>query len=182
MDIYSFIAVALALSSDAFGAALCIGSRKEASRKIKVMLAVSFSIFLFLFTLIGSFSGFLLSTYVTPISPLVGGALIFFAGLLKIRDAMEEREERYSLKPAVILVFALFAGINAFIVGFTSLYKVSSAGVILSAVFIGAVSLLMSFAALYQGKNLKKPGQTRKYADYAGGAILLLCGIKMFFG
>lgn len=182
MDIYSFFAVALALSSDAFGTALCIGSRKEASTKIKVMLAGSFSLFLFLFTLIGAAAGFLLSTYVTHISPLVGGALIFFAGLLKIRDAMEERDERYSLKPAVILVFALFAGFNAFIIGFTSLYKVSIAGVIMSAAFVGAVALLMSTAAFYLGKNLKKPGQTRKYADYAGGAIFLFCGIKMFFG
>ncbi|MHC1719482.1 MAG: manganese efflux pump MntP family protein [Clostridiaceae bacterium] len=183
MDFYSLFIVALALSLDAFGVALCVGLNDGAERKMKIMLAGSFGFFQFLFSLTGALAGFVVITYVTAMSSLVGGALVSFVGLLMLKEGMEKKEECYKLKPAMIIVLGVSVSIDALVIGFTTLYNISGIGPILSnTIFIGLVSLLMSFLAFYLAKHLKKIDLVSRYADYIGGVILVLFGIKMMFG
>jgi manganese efflux pump family protein len=180
MDFYSLFVIALALSLDAFGVALCIGLNKGSTGSIKTMVAASFGFFQFLFSLIGALAGFMFTTYITSVPSIIGGAVICVVGFMMLKEGREEKEECYVLKPAMILVLGVSVSIDALVVGFTAFNNISSTGSIMfSTLFIGVVSLIMSFIAFYLSKHLNKIDIVSKYADYIGGVILVLFGIKM---
>lgn len=180
MDFYSLFAIALALSLDAFGVALCIGLNKGTTTSIKTMVASSFGFFQFLFSLIGALAGFMFTTYITSVPTIIGGALISIVGLMMLKEGMEEKEECVILKPGMIVVLGVSVSIDALVIGFTAFNNISStASIMFSTLFIGVVSVVMSFVAFYLSRHLHKIDIVSKYADYIGGVILVLFGIKM---
>ena len=68
MDIYPLFTIALALSLDAFGVALCIGLNNQTKLANKIGFIISFGLFQFLFSYIGAYAGFLFNTYVATIA------------------------------------------------------------------------------------------------------------------
>jgi len=180
MDFYSLFAIALALSLDAFGVALCIGLNKGTTTSIKTMVASSFGFFQFLFSLIGALAGFMFTTYITSVPTIIGGALISIVGFMMLKEGMEEKEECVILKPGMIVVLGVSVSIDALVIGFTAFNNISStASIMFSTLFIGVVSVVMSFVAFYLSRHLHKIDIVSKYADYIGGVILVLFGIKM---
>ncbi|HSN58511.1 MAG TPA: manganese efflux pump [Clostridiaceae bacterium] len=180
MDFYSLFAIALALSLDAFGVALCIGLNKGTTTSIKTMVASSFGFFQFLFSLIGALAGFMFTTYITSVPTIIGGALISIVGVMMLKEGMEEKEECVILKPGMIVVLGVSVSIDALVIGFTAFNNISStASIMFSTLFIGVVSVVMSFVAFYLSRHLHKIDIVSKYADYIGGVILVLFGIKM---
>jgi len=182
MDFYSLFVIALALSLDAFGVALCIGLNKGTTAAAKAMVATSFGFFQFLFSLAGALAGFVFTTYITSVPSIIGGAVVSFVGIMMLKEGREEKEECYILKPAMIAVLGVSVSIDALVIGFTALSSVQGASAVLfDTLFIGAVSFVMSFIAFYLSKHLHKIDLVSRYADYIGGVILVLFGMKMMF-
>lgn len=180
MDFYSLFVIAIALSLDAFGVALCIGLNKGTTPAIKTMVASSFGFFQFFFCLIGALAGFVFTIYITSVPTIIGGALVSVVGFMILKEGREEKEECYVLKPGMIVVLGMSVSIDALVIGFTALNNISStASVMFSTLFIGVVSVVMSFVAFYLSRHLHKIDVVSKYADYIGGVILVLFGIKM---
>lgn len=182
MDFYALLIIALALSMDAFGVALSIGLNSAVEIKMKIFLAGSFGFFQFFFALIGALAGLAFTAYVAALPSIAGGVLIAIVGVMMFKEGMGKKEEKNIFKPVMILILGISVSIDALVIGFTVLNGIYAVGIIFSsALFIGIVSLLMSAAAFWLAKHLINIELVGRYADYIGGVILILFGMKMIF-
>lgn len=182
MSFYSLFLIAIALSLDAFGVALCIGLNRGISRNNKVLFVASFGFFQFLFSIIGAYAGFLFNTYIASVPQIIGGALITIVGIMMLKEGLESKEECPLIRPGMFIILGVSVSIDAMVIGFTVLNNIASNLVILkNTLFIGVITLIMSSIAFIIAKYLNRIGLVSKYADYIGGVILVIFGIKMMF-
>ena len=180
MNFYSLFAIALALSLDAFGVALCVGLNKGTTLKLKVMVVTSSAFFQFLFSLIGVYAGFIFTTYVASMPRIVGGAIIGVVGVMMLKEGLTKKDKCYVLKPWTIIVLGISVSIDAMVIGFTAFNNVKGfVSIFMNTWFIGLVTLAVTSLAFVLSKHLRKIEIVSKYADYIGGTILILFGIKM---
>lgn len=180
MSFYSLFSIAIALSLDAFGVAVCIGLNNQVRRNNKYLFAVSFGFFQFLFSLIGAYAGFLFNIYIASMPEVVGGIVIALVGGMMIKEGIENQGECPLIKTSMYFVLGMSVSIDAAVVGFTAFHEITSMAVRLSdTIFIGAVTLVMSLGAFFLARYLKKIDYVGKYADYLGGIILIIFGLKM---
>ncbi|BDR63416.1 manganese efflux pump MntP [Clostridium tetani] len=182
MDFYSLFLIAIALSLDAFGVALCIGLNNNVDLKYKSSCAIYFGFFQFLFAIIGGYAGFLFNKYIATMPQIVGGVVICIVGIIMIKEGIENEDSCKILKPGMNIILGISVSIDAMVVGFTALNKIQSGLLILrDTLFIGIVTLFVSILAFITSKYLKKIDVIGKYADYIGGIILIFFGLKMIF-
>lgn len=182
MSFYILLSIAVALSLDAFGVAICIGLNNQVKRNHKFLFAASFAFFQFLFSLIGAYIGLLFNTYIASIPQLIGGIVIALVGVLMIKEGYENKGECPLIKPSMYFVLGMSVSIDAMVIGFTALSNINNVIVMISdTVIIGLVTLIMSLTAFFVARYLKRIDAIGKYADYLGGIILILFGIKMIF-
>lgn len=182
LSLYSLFLISLALSLDAFGVAICIGLNGNVMRKKKLGFAFSFGFFQFLFALIGSYAGFLFNTYIAAVPGIIGGMVIAIVGIMMIKEGFENKGECPLLKPKMYVVLGVSVSIDAMVIGFTVLNNITDYYAILRhTIFIGVITLIMSTLAFLIARYLRKIESVSKYADYLGGIILILFGLKMIF-
>ena len=79
-------------------------------------------------------------------------------------------------------ILGISVSIDALVVGFTALNgSLDAARLLQDTGIIGLVTLILSLMAFYLGRYAKRITIVAKYADYIGGAILILFGMKMMF-
>lgn len=182
MSIYLLFLVAVALSLDAFGVALSIGFNDAVNGKNRLGFAVSFGFFQFLLTFIGAYAGFIFNTYIVTIPQVIGGTIISIVGVLMIKDGFEKKRESILLSFKMYLILGISVSIDAAVVGFTMFNKINSNYIIiLQSVFIGIITFALSNIGFLVAKFLRRIEIIKRYANYIGGIILVLFGIKMMF-
>ena len=181
MDIYPLFTIALALSLDAFGIALCIGLNNQTKFKNKVGFTISFAFFQFLLSYIGAYAGFLFNTYVASMPTIIGGMIISFVGVVMIKEGFENKGKCPLIKPKMYFILGVSVSIDAMVVGFTVLNNITKVILLKDTLFIGGITLVMVTMAFIMSKYLKKIEVVSKYADYIGGIILIFFGLKMMF-
>lgn len=182
MVFHSLFIIAMALSLDAFGVALCIGLNNNVKTKDKVLFAGSFGFFQFLFAILGAYTGFLFNRYIASVPSIIGGALIAIVGIMMLKEGFENKDECPVIKPGMVIILGISVSIDAMVIGFTTLHSVGNKFVIFNnTIFIGAVTLIVASIAFFIAKYLKRIEIISKYADYIGGIILVIFGIKMMF-
>ena len=99
-----------------------------------------------------------------------------------INDGMEHKEQCILFSPKMYIILGASVSIDALVVGFTALGTRKSYSLIFGyTMVIGTVTLIMSALAFVIAKHLKKLSIVARFADYIGGIILILFGIKMMF-
>lgn len=182
MNFISLIFISLALSLDAFGVALCIGLNNQVKRENKIKFALSFGFFQFLFAMIGAYGGFLFSTYIAAIPNVIGGLIISIVGIMMFKEGYNNQGDCPLLNPKMYIIIGISVSIDAMVIGFTTLNNISSSYDILkNTLFIGITTFIMSILAFIISRYLKKIQLLEKYANFIGGIILILFGIKMMF-
>ena len=181
MDIYPLFTIALALSLDAFGVALCIGLNDKTKLANKVGFIISFGLFQFLFSYIGAYAGFLFNTYVATLPSIIGGVIISFVGVVMVKEGIEKEGKCPLLKPKMYFILGVSVSIDAMVVGFTVLNNITKVILFQNTLFIGVITLIMSTLAFIISRYLKKIEVIGGYADYIGGIILIIFGLKMMF-
>lgn len=182
MRFYSLFLIAVALSLDAFGVSLCVGLNRMATRKYKALCILSFGFFQFLFSIAGAYAGFLFNTYIVSVPKVIGGIVITLVGILMIKEGLENKEECALVKPGMWIILGVSVSIDAMVVGFTALNNIISGYMILKdTLFIGLITVINCIFAFIIAKYLKKIEIIGKYADYIGGIILIIFGLKMVF-
>lgn len=182
MEFYSLLLIAVALSLDAFGVALSIGLNPSIKFINKVLFSFSFGFFQFLFSFVGSYAGIYFTKYIRNLPEVIGGIVVAIVGVLMIKEGMEEKEECLLFTPKMYIVLGASVSIDALVIGFTAFNDInSSALVLLYTIFIGIVSFIITGFAFNISKHLKKISVIARYADYIGGIILVLFGMKMMF-
>lgn len=182
MRFYDVSIIAIALSLDAFGVALSVGLEGQLKLKNKMLFAFSFGFFQFLFSISGAYAGIFFNTYVAALPQVIGGALISIVGVLMIKEGFNKKDKNILLNSKMYFVLGISVSINALVVGFTAFNKLTSNLLILEyTVYIGIVTFLISAGGFLIAKYLRKIDIISKYADYIGGIILLIFGIRMMF-
>lgn len=182
MDFYQIVIIALALSLDAFGVALSIGLNCKVKTLNKFYFCLSFGFFQFLFSFIGAYAGVIFSTYVAAIPNIIGGMIIAIVGVMMIKEGLENKEECILLKPKMYVILGISVSIDALVVGFTALNMITSLVELTKyTLFVGIITLILTIIAFFISRFLHHIQFVCKYADYIGGTILIMFGLKMMF-
>ena len=184
MNFLSVLIIAIALSLDAFGVALSLGIAKGINNSQIVLMSLSFGFFQYLMSFIGGIFGVYILSFLGGFPKVLGGAVISVVGLVMFIEGFKEDQptENIVIKAKMFIVLGVSVSIDALVVGLSAL---GSSGdnkfVFLASLIIGIVSFINSIIAFIIGRFLREIKVIEKYAEFIGGIILMLMGIKMMF-
>ena len=172
--------ISVSVAMDAFAVSIGKGLTVTRVRPVDVIkTALWFGGFQALFPLLGFFAANTFSKYVTAVDHWIIFALLAFIGGNMIREAFGEEEEN-SRETAQfdwrhMLPLAVACSIDAFAVGVS--FAFMQVNIWFSVIVIGVVTGAFSAAGLYIGRVFGARWQ--KPAQIAGGAVLVLIGLKV---
>ena len=172
--------ISVSVAMDAFAISIGKGLTVTRVRPVDVIkTALWFGGFQALFPLLGFFAANTFSKYVTAVDHWIIFALLAFIGGNMIREAFGEEEEN-SRETAQfdwrhMLPLAVACSIDAFAVGVS--FAFMQVNIWFSVIVIGVVTGAFSAAGLYIGRVFGARWQ--KPAQIAGGAVLVLIGLKV---
>ena len=172
--------ISVSVAMDAFAVSIGKGLTVTRVRPVDVIkTALWFGGFQALFPLLGFFAANTFTKYVTAVDHWINFALLAFIGGNMIREAFGEEEEN-SRETAQfdwrhMLPLAVACSIDAFAVGVS--FAFMQVNIWFSVIVIGVVTGAFSAAGLYIGRVFGARWQ--KPAQIAGGAVLVLIGLKV---
>ena len=170
MEFVTIFLIAVSLAMDAFAVSISNGvSVKGFGKKEAATQGLYFGGFQFLMPVIGWFLGSSVKTYIESVDHWIAFVLLAIIGGNMIRESFGDDEEESGqsvLTAKVLLLQAVATSIDALAVGIWW-----AAGI------IGVVSFVLSFCGGMLGKGLGNFLQAK--AEFAGGAVLILIGIKI---
>ncbi|KSV57977.1 manganese efflux pump MntP family protein [Acetivibrio ethanolgignens] len=178
MDLFTLFTLAVGLSMDAFAVAICKGlALRKFSLKNAAIVGLWFGGFQGLMPLIGYILGVQFKSRITAIDHWIAFFLLGFIGVNMIKEAMSREEEPAdaSLSAKNMLLLAIATSIDALAVGVT--FAFLSVQIISAVSFIGVTTLLLSIVGVKVGSVFGT--RYRSKAEFAGGIILILLGIKI---
>ncbi|OPJ58996.1 manganese efflux pump MntP family protein [Clostridium oryzae] len=182
MNIIDLFVIALALSLDAFAVAVSLGLSPNIKTRNEIMFSLSFGFFQFLLSYIGSYLGGYVERNIISVPEVFGGGIIALIGVIMIKEGMDTKKQFILFSFKMYIILGISVSIDALVVGFSSFHHITSTYLtLLYTVFIGLVTLLMCFEAFILSKYLKKISIIAEYAEYIGGIILIVFGIKFMF-
>lgn len=182
MGIGELLLLALGVSMDAFAVSVCKGlCVKKATIKESAICGVWFGGFQAMMPLIGFFLGTLFAAAIQKIDHWVAFGLLTIIGISMLKEAFEKEEvvcdvnsTDFSFK--TMFVMAVATSIDALAVGVT-LAMTDNVNIYLAVLLIGAFTFLMSALGVKIGNVFGS--RFEKKAQFAGGAILILLGLKI---
>lgn len=182
MEVEELFFLGLALSLDAFGVILCIGINKGIILKSIMIFVFSFGFFQFFLSFLGGYMGIIFNKYIFPIPTIVGGLIIIIVGILMIVEGVKQKEKSIFLNKSMYFILGISVSIDALVIGFTTLTYISDLFYLfMSSLFIGLITAIICSLGVILSKYIKKISIISSYADYIGGIILILFGLKMLF-
>ncbi len=191
MGIWELLLIAVAVSMDAFAVGMADGMYEPAMSFPKHMaIAFAFGFFQFMMPVVGYYAGTAFAELVQRIAPwlafvllgiLGGKSVISYALGQRSAPAARERGRGKTLGAAALFAQAVATSIDALAVGVTLLAAEKEAGLplhaVLCALLIGMVTFGFSAVAVRIGAKAGDRFAAR--AELAGGAILVLIGLKL---
>jgi len=188
MGLITLLLLAVGLSMDAFAVSVCKGlAMPKASIKGCLICGLWFGGFQALMPIIGYLLGSRFEKYIESIAPWVAFALLALIGINMIREAMSKDEEKAEagLDIKTMFLMAVATSIDALAVGITFAMvpvKLIAAGsatanAMLAAVLIGITTFIFSFVGVKVGNLFGIKYKSK--AEFAGGLILILLGVKI---
>ena len=182
MSIYYVVIIGIALAMDAFGVSVGVGLNPIFKRNNKLKFIVSFAFFQFLFTFVGGIAGQLFDIYITNIPSIAGGIVMIMVGIVMVIDGLKEKESELLIKDSTCIILGISVSIDALVIGFTTFCKLRSIIILgVDSMLIGLITLFLSTFAFFICRYIQKVRFISKYADFLGGAALILFGIKVIF-
>lgn len=177
MGLLEIIFIAIGLAMDAFAVAICQGLQlKENRKRAKWRIASYFGSFQAIMPLIGYILGNTFQSFVTHVSHLIAFLLLSFIGINMLHDAKNHKEEKYDfLDTKTLLLLAIATSIDALAVGIT--FAFFSTHIYIDILIIGSITFLLSLIGVKIGNQFGD--KLHEKAEFWGGIILLLMGIKM---
>ena len=179
MGITELIILAVGLSMDAFAVSICKGlSVRKLEIKHMALAGIWFGGFQALMPLIGYLLGSTFASYVQKFDHWIALILLAFIGLSMIKEAFGEDEEEVgdSFGAKTMFLMAVATSIDALAVGVT--FAFLNLNVIFAVFTIGITTFIFSAAGIKIGNVFGLRFKSK--AELAGGAILLLLGLKIF--
>ena len=178
MDIIQLLILAVSLSMDAFAVAICKGLAFGRIRlRQALVVGLYFGVFQAAMPTIGYFLGMGFRQYIESFDHWIAFGLLAFLGVRMIIEAVRGGEEEVSssLDIREMTLLAIATSIDALAAGIS--LSVLDASIGTAALFIGIITFSLSVAAVYIGGYIG--AKFKKPAELAGGAALVLLGIKV---
>lgn len=181
MSFVEILLIGVSLSMDAFAVSICKGlCMRKIDYKYAVTVAGFFGFFQALMPLIGWFLGKQFERYIVSFDHWVAFGLLLIIGGKMILDVFEkEKEDKEPASPKMnykeLLLMSLATSIDALAVGIT--FAFLGAKIWTSITVIGLVTFAICFAGVVAGN--KFGAKFKKKAQFAGGAVLILIGLKI---
>ncbi len=181
MGIIELTLLSAGLAMDAFSVAVCQGLiMKKLCIRSGLIIALFFGVFQGVMPLIGYFLGSRFAGYINSVSHWIAFLLLGIIGGKMVWEALHGDEEsggksEYKLALGELTLLAVATSIDALAVGIV--FAATKVNLIMSVVMIAAVTFVISFAGVVIGN--KFGSRFEKKAEIAGGAILILIGLKM---
>jgi putative Mn2+ efflux pump MntP len=180
MSLFELFILAVGLSMDAFAVSICKGlAIKKINLKKAGIVGLYFGLFQAGMPLIGYTLGVKFQSNITVIDHWIAFVLLVIIGANMIKESLNKECEVAddSLNLKNMLVLAIATSIDALAVGVTFAFlKVD----ILPAVsFIGIVTFILAMVGVKIGNVFGTKYKSK--AEFAGGIILILMGIKILF-
>ncbi len=181
MGLGTIFALALALSADAFSFSLGLGMTGVNKRQV-YLISLTILVFHIIMPLAGYFAGGFVGSFLGRWAGYAGAAVLMVLGLRMVWEGFSQHQEenfsRYILTSVYgIVVLGVTVSIDALSVGFSLGTQQVAVG--LAAGVIGVVSGIMTFFGLEFGRKVGEWMGRR--AVVAGGSVLVLIGVRMFF-
>ena len=181
MDIFELFFIAVGLSMDAFAVSVCKGlSTKDLKVKHYLTVGLWFGGFQAIMPSIGYFLGSRFENYITNFDHWIAFILLGFIGANMIKEALakeeEKDEENDSFAFKTMLVLAVATSIDAMTVGIM-FGLLPGVNIVWAVSFIGITTFIFSAAGLKVGNVFGLKYKSK--AEFAGGLILILMGIKI---
>ena len=188
MDIFTLLAISVALSMDAFSVSICKGlATKKFSFKTAALCGLWFGGFQALMPLIGYFLGAQFEQFITNIDHWIAFGLLLLIGVNMIREALSEEESTDNGQQTTaecacgctgfktMLMLAIATSIDALAVGVT--FAFLKVNIWFSVMVVGITTFIFSFAGVRIGNIFGS--RYSKVAEIIGGVILILLGCKI---
>lgn len=179
MDFITILFIGIGLAMDASAVSLAKGMSLDKDQ-VKICLYPSPNVWLFqaLMPAIGYFTGSHFAEYIQSIDHWIAFILLSLIGINMIHEGKEEKEDEakiHSIPFKNILLLAIATSIDALAVGVS--FAFLKVNLFLAITTIGITTFILSFVCVLFGKKLGSLFE--KYAEYLGGIILILLGIKI---
>ena len=181
MGFVELLFLAVGLSMDAFAVSVCKGlSVKKAGLKESVICGSWFGGFQGLMPLIGFFLGKLFASAIEAFDHWVAFGLLVIIGINMLKEVFEkececcDKNADFSVK--TMFVMAVATSIDALAVGI-SLAMAGNVNIVTAVLLIGVTTFLLSGLGVKIGNIFGN--RFEKKAQFAGGVILILLGVKI---
>lgn len=174
--------LSVALGSDAFSVAVCVGLAGATARQ-KLRLAAGFGVFQFLMPIAGLALGTLFGRMAGAVASYIGAGLLIALGIAMIWRTLSTG---FHCPPLIhrsflaLLTASLGVSLDALAVGVGYGLSLSQTPIVTASVVIGIVAFLMTVAGAELGGQVGKMLQHR--APILGGAILVALGVRVLLG
>ena len=182
MGITEVIILAISLSMDAFAVALCKGlAMKKIELKSCLIVGAWFGTFQGLMPLIGYLLGSTFADKITSVSHWIAFVLLALIGANMVKESFEKEEEcadcSLGFKP--MLIMAIATSIDALAVGVSFAFVDFRPDwfVYIAFVLIGVITCTLSAIGVKIGNIFGVKYKSK--AEFAGGAVLIILGIKI---
>lgn len=181
MGITQLVLIAVGLSMDAFAVAICKGlNMTKINYKHCFLIALFFGGFQGLMPFIGWLVGTQFAGYITSFDHWIAFGLLLIIGSKMIYDAFQKddcgTEKDDSLPLRELLILAIATSIDALAMGVT-FALVPNTNILTSVLLIGFITFGLSFVGVMVGNRFGS--KFGKKAEFAGGIILVIIGIKI---
>ena len=179
MGLIELFVLAVGLSMDAFAVSVCKGlAMARCDVKKAMTCGIWFGGFQALMPAIGYVLGRQFANYITAIDHWIAFVLLAFIGGNMIREAVsgEEEETDDSLDIKTMFLLAVATSIDALAAGITFAF-LPGTNIVAAVSFIGIVTFVLSSLGVKIGNVFGM--RYKKKAEIAGGAILLILGVKI---
>ena len=188
MDIFTLLAISVALSMDAFSVSICKGlATKKFSFKTALLCGLWFGGFQALMPIIGYFLGAQFEHLITSFDHWIAFGLLLIIGVNMIREALSEDDSTDNGQQSTgecsctctgfktMLMMAIATSIDALAVGVS--FAFLSVNIWKSVAVIGVTTFLFSFVGVKIGNIFGS--RYSKAAEITGGVILIGLGLKI---
>lgn len=190
MDLFTLLLLAVGLSMDAFAVAVCKGlAMPRATLGNSAVVGLWFGGFQGVMPFLGFLLGVQFSRHINKVAPWIAFILLVLIGGDMIKESLskDEDEESESLAIHEMLLLAIATSIDALAVGVTFAcvpMQVVAGGAyqntIVSCGIIATTTFIISFVGVNVGHVFGT--RYRNKAEFVGGAILVILGIKILGG
>ena len=178
----NIIAVAVALSMDAFAVSVATGaSLKQVSARQTFRLSWHFGLFQAMMPVIGWSAGLSVRSFIESYDHWVAFGLLAVVGIHMIREALGPRvpdeTEKDPTKGITLIMLSVATSIDALAIGFS--LSMLNLNIWISALIIGLVAGLVTMVGIHLGEKLGSVSLLSRCSGVVGGIILLAIGVNI---